>query len=459
MKRPISWSMRFALALSAVFAIGTLSAGGLSYLILSREMTQRLAEDVQSSTESLAQIAADGDPIDVQEQVLAQVRTSRDGTSLFAFVDAETGQTTGSLLLPVPFEGPRQLLAGRDTPEKAVDDTETPDAYLAYGVRTGIGWVMVAKDQAWVSETGEVLVQATAISLAVAAALSVSLALLIARRNEARIDRMDRVLDAVGAGRMEMRIRDSGSDDLADLSARVDQMLDRLETGVDAIRQVSTDVAHDLRAPLSRLRMRLEPQALSSKVPPETRHEIGNALMDIDTISGTFDAILRLARLQSGTVERADAPVDLCQLAATVCEVLQASVEEAGHSLALDLPPHPIAVRGDEDLLAQALTNLIVNAMDHCPPPASLRVAVGMRQDRPVLSVSDNGPGIPAADRQRVLERFVRLDASRSVQGTGLGLSLVAAIATLHQATLVLEDAGPGLKVSLVFPYPGQQPG
>ena len=445
--------MRFALALSAVFAIGTLSAGGLSYLILSREMMDRLAAEVQSAAESLAQIAADGDRIEVQEQVLAQVRSSRNRASLFAFVDAETGQTIGSLHLPVPFEGPRQLLEGRDIPDAPVNDTEHVDAYLAYGIRTGIGWVIVAKDQAWVAETGEVLAQAIAVSLAVAAALSIGLALVIARRNEARIDRMDQVLDAVGAGRMDMRIRDGGRDDLADLSARVDQMLARLETGVDAIRQVSTDVAHDLRAPLSRLRMRLEPQALSTEVPPETRHEIGNALMDIDAISGTFDAILRLARLQSGTVERADVPVDLCRLATKAVEMLQPSIEDAGHDLTLDLSSHPIVVRGDEDLLAQALTNLIVNAIDHCPPPAALRVGVGVLHDHPVLFVSDTGPGIPEADRQRVLERFVRLDASRSVPGTGLGLSLVAAIAALHQARLTLEDAGPGLKVSLVFPH------
>jgi len=124
--------------------------------------------------------------------------------------------------------------------------------------------------------------------------------------------------------------------------------------------------------------------------------------------------------------------------------MLQPSIEDAGHDLTLDLSSHPIVVRGDEDLLAQALTNLIVNAIDHCPPPAALRVGVGVLHDHPVLFVSDTGPGIPEADRQRVLERFVRLDASRSVPGTGLGYSLVAAIAALHQARLTLEDAGPG---------------
>ena len=449
--RPLSWSMRFALALSAVFAIGTLSAGGLSYLFLSREMTQRLEADVQSSAESLARIAATGDRNDLREQIIAQVRSSRDGASLFAFVDAPSMQTLGSLQLAAPFEGPRRLLVGQDILESELTGTESAEAYRAFGIRTDIGWIIVARDEAWVAESGEILIQTTAWSLILATLLSIGLALVIARKNERRVDRMDRVLDAVGAGHLDQRIKDDGRDDLAALAARVDQMLNRLEAGVESIRQVSTDVAHDLRAPLARLRMRLEPQALSAEVPMETRHEIGSALMDIDAISGTFDAILRLARLQSGTAERRNDPVDLGGMATTVWEILQAPAEEAGHALDLVIPSTRIHVYGDEDMLSQALTNLVVNAVEHCQPPAVIRITVGMRGEQPFLAVIDDGPGIPEADRARVLERFVRLDASRSVPGTGLGLSLVAAIADLHDAKLVLEDNAPGLKASILF--------
>lgn len=451
MRRPLSWSMRFALALSAVFAIGTLSAGGLSYLFLSREMTARLSADVRSGAESLARIAATGDRTDLREQILAQVRSSRDGASLFAFVDAGSGQALGSLHVAEPFEGARRLLVGQDIPESDVTGTESAEAYLAYGIRTDLGWVIAARDEAWVAESGEILIQTTAWSLVLATLLSIGLAVVIARKNERRIDGMDRVLDEVGEGRLDRRIGDTGNDDLAALAVRVDRMLDRLEAGVASIRQVSTDVAHDLRAPLARLRMRLEPQALSADVPTETRHEIGSALIDIDAISATFDAILRLARLQSGTVARRDEAVDLAALAASVHEILQASAEDRGHTLDLDLPMMPIKVEGDEDMLSQALTNLVANAIGHCPPPTHVRIRAGLRDARPFLEVSDNGPGIPEADRARVLERFVRLDASRSVSGTGLGLSLVAAIAALHGAELVLEDNEPGLRVSMVF--------
>ena len=452
MKRPLSWSMRFALALSAVFAIGTLSAGGLSYLFLSREMTARLSADVRSSAESLARIAATGDRTDLSEQIVAQARSNRDGASLYAFVDAGTGQAIGSLHLAAPFEGARRLLVDQDIPESNVTGTENAEAYLAYGIRTDLGWVIAARDEAWVAESGEILIQATVSSLVLAALLSMTLAVIIARQNERRIDRMDLVLDKVGEGNLDRRIDDRGSDDLAALAGRVDRMLDRLEAGVASIRQVSTDVAHDLRAPLARLRMRLEPQALSADVPTETRHEIGSALMDIDAISATFDAILRLARLQSGMVERRNDPVDLGEMAASVCEILEATAEESGHVLELDIPPTRVGVQGDEEMISQALTNLVANAIEHCPPPARLRITVGLRGEHPFVIVSDDGPGIPEADRVRVLERFVRLDASRSVPGTGLGLSLVAAIADLHRARLVLEDNTPGLRVSILFP-------
>jgi len=168
MRRPLSWSMRFALALSAVFAIGTLSAGGLSYLFLSREMSQRLLADVRSSAESLARIASTGDRTDLDEEIRAQVRSSRNGASLFAFVDAASGQTTGSLRLSAPFEGARRLLVGRDIPAGAPKQADSAEAYLAFGIRTEPGWVIAARDEAWVSENGEILVQTTASSLALA---------------------------------------------------------------------------------------------------------------------------------------------------------------------------------------------------------------------------------------------------------------------------------------------------
>ncbi len=451
MMRAPSWSMRFALALSAVFALGTLAAGGLSYVLISTELSNRLAHDVRTAAEGLARVADEGDRTDLEEQIAAQVRAVGDASTLFAFVDAATGTTTGTLRLPLPFDGPRNLLAGRDFDLPPMADGNRAPAYVAYGMPTRIGWVIVARDMSGVTQSTAILLRATASAIVASVFFSLALAYLIARRNEGRIARMETVLAAIGAGDMQRRIGDTGSDDLADLSRRVDRMLDRLEAGIHAIRQVSTDVAHDLRAPLQRLRMRLEPQALSNRLPDDARHEIGSALQDIDAISTTFDAILRLARLQSGTVALQTDAVDLVAVARDVHDLLEPAATEAGHDLTLGLAARHAPVRGDADLLAQALVNLVDNALRHCPAPARIVIGVEMTVRGPVVTVADDGPGIPAPDRGRVLDRFVRLDASRSVAGTGLGLSLVASIAGLHGASFELADNGPGLKATLAF--------
>lgn len=454
MRRPLSWSMRFALAFSAVFVIGALSAGGVTYVLQSRELERLLAEDVRSLAESLARTAQNADRQDLLEQIDALSLSTRDAATLVGLVDGRTGEIHGNLRLSAPFEGPRRLETGQGISPVGPPAEDAPEAYYAYGIRTGLGTVVAARDEAWIAETGETLLQTISWGLGGALILSIALVLVIARRNERRIVAMEQVLEAVGSGRLDLRIRDDAGDDLARVAGRVDVTLDRLASGVAAIRQVTTDVAHDLRAPLSRLRMRLEPIALDAGVAEPTRHEIGAALAELDGISETFDAILRLARLQSGSVERREDPVDLCGLAREAHDIFEAAAEEAGDRLLLQTPPEPLIVSGDRDLLMQALVNLIDNALRHCPPPARIAIIAEPARGGAALSVRDDGPGIPAADRARVVERFVRLDRSRSTPGTGLGLSLVAAIADLHGAALDLSDNAPGLDAGIVFPSP-----
>ncbi|UFI06707.1 sensor histidine kinase [Roseibium aggregatum] len=440
------------MALLSVFTIGVLAAGGLSYLLLSHELEQRLASDVKATVDGLALIAAEGDKTDLIEQIEAHNSVIKDGSALIGFIDAETGLVVGVLKVDKPFEGARRLSVGKDFSEKFSEASEAPEAYLAFGRQTDLGWIVAARDEAWVTESGEILVQTAAWALGAALLFSIALAVVIARRNERRVARMEKVLEMAGAGKLNLRINDAGDDDLAVLAERVDEMLVRLEAGVEAIRQVSTDVAHDLRAPLARLRMRLEPQALSKDVPADTRFEIGSALIDIDAISDTFDAILRLARLQSNSTVFEPKPVDLKHLLQETCDILEPSIHDAGHELRLDTIEGPAIVAGDADLLSQALTNLIDNAQRHCAKPAEILVKLGSYEDHLILSVCDNGPGIPERDRDRVLERFVRLDSARTVSGSGLGLSLVAAITRLHSATLSLTDNAPGLCVRIDFP-------
>ncbi|MCW1920877.1 HAMP domain-containing histidine kinase [Rhodobacter sp. KR11] len=422
----ISSSMRFALAISAVFALAAVVAGGMSYILQAQDLQKRLEQDVAHTAQSLASTQ---DPQDLAE-LIAAIAATPDRAVVVEWQGAD-GTRLGNIQNPTRFEGARNISASG----------EGPDGYVAFGIQLGSGWLMVGRDDAWITESREVLLQTTAWGLGAALVLSVALALAVARRNEARIAHMQDVLLAVRAGNHAARIGARGSDDLDRVAQEVDQTLDRLEAGMAAIRQVSTDVAHDLRAPLSRLRLRLEP------LPGP---EIARAVEEIDSISATFDAILRLSRLQSRTVPLEAFPQDLAALMVEVAELFE---PDTGHKLTLSLPKDRVIAPVDRELILQALVNLVQNALTHTPP-CEITLSLRTEGDSAVLAVSDQGPGIPEADRARVLQRFVRLDGSRSSAGTGLGLAMVEAIASCHDGSVRLDDNNPGLKVEIRLPLP-----
>ena len=450
MKLPYSSSIRLALAISAVFVVLALLAGALTYGLQTRAMTAQLAEDVRGLATGLAQIAGQGDRQDLVEQTVALSASVGDGSLIAVFIDGKSGEAFGNAAILKYVDGAQELEAGRDvTLKQPVDDP--PDSYFVYAIATPLGTVLVGKDNGPLIDNQQILLTTMGWGLGVALLLAIGLALAIARFNERRIARIGHVLDEVGGGNYKERIGLMGRDDLGHLAGMVDQTLDRLVSGIEAIRQVSTDVAHDLRAPLGRLRIRLEPLALSQSLPAEARNEVGTALQDIDAISATFSAILRLARLESGAMQLATEPTDLCKLV-TEAGDLFASTADGQYDIAVDVPAEPVVYPCDRNLIMQALANLLHNSIRHCPHPVHIGLALRRDDGGVVISVTDDGPGVSATDRERVLKRFVRLDTSRRTPGTGLGLSLVAAIAELHGARLDLADNLPGLKVSLRLP-------
>lgn len=450
MTRSLTWSMRFAIAISTVFALAALAAGGLSYTMQSDEMLRRLEAEVRADTESLILDAANNDMQDLADQIAARVAVIHDSSTIIDFVPNGGLAPLGNASVSVPFEGVRRLSLGKELVLAVPPSSDLPEGYVVYGMHFPGGWIMTGRDDAWQREQTEILLSSFGWGLGLALLLSTAFAIFIARRTEARIRRMESVLEAVGAGRYELRILDGGEDDVARLAQSVDRALDRLEAGIDAIRQVSTDVAHDLRAPLARLRLRLEPFALDQDLPSNARREIGSAISDLDQVSETFDAILRLSRMQAGVVEIVRTPIDLSILCREIHEVVGASAEDMGHSLRIDMPERAM-VAGDRELLAQAIVNLLDNAMRHCPVPATINLTIRKQRARILLSVCDDGPGIPERELARVRERFVRLDRSRNTPGSGLGLALVEVIAKLHGARLTLENAKPGLCATLDF--------
>lgn len=450
MKLPFSSSIRLALAISALFVFLALLAGAVTYGLQTRAMSVQLAEDVKGLATGLAQIAGQGDRQDLIEQTMALSESVGGGSVVAVLRDPKTGERFGNANLASFRKGAQELAVGHDIQLKSPPASQA-GSYLAFGVETPLGDILVGKDEGPLKENQRILLTTMGWGLGLALALAIGLALAIARVNEMRIARIGRVLDAVGDGNYKERIGPMGRDDLGHLAGMVDQTLDRLVAGIDAIRQVSTDVAHDLRAPLSRLRIRLEPLALSDRMPDDARHEVGSALNEIDAISATFSAILRLARLESGAAKPVTAQTDLSRLVLEIGDLFKSN-PDGTCTIDIRVPDRPVIHPCDQELVSQAIVNLLHNCLQHCPHPVHISLELHRDGGEVVISVADNGAGIPPADRERVLKRFVRLDSSRRTPGTGLGLNLVAAVADLHGAHLELLDNLPGLRVNIRFP-------
>lgn len=270
-----------------------------------------------------------------------------------------------------------------------------------------------------------------------------------------RIDRLAQTAHAVSSGDLSVRVGSRArtghhADDIDMLTTAIDDMLDEIARLVANIRQVSADVAHDLRTPLSRVRQRMEVLRLEATGHPAMLATIQRVDDDLEGLLRVFAAMLRLSEIETGANRLEIVPFNLANSAHRIVDVYRPDVEDGGRSLILTARSAMIA--GDEALIGQAIANLIENAMRHTPVGSTIRLDVERGENQVTLRVADDGPGIPKVDRSRVLQRFVRLERSRTTPGSGLGLALVAAVARRHDATLTLADAGPGLSVSLAFP-------
>jgi signal transduction histidine kinase len=276
---------------------------------------------------------------------------------------------------------------------------------------------------------------------------------LMSRNMLRRLDTINRTSGEIIAGDLTRRVPLTGSGDEFDvLSENLNRMLDRIERLVKGLREVTDSVAHDLRTPLNRLRNRLEESVARLQARGNEAGEIERAIAETDKLIGTFNALLLIAETDAGTTRAAMTVLDLTSVAADVAELYEPLAEERKVKLALT-PSRDVAIEGNRSLIAQALANLVDNAIKYTPPGGKVQIGARPGADGVELSVADSGPGIPAPDRARVVERFVRLEASRNSPGTGLGLSLVAAVAHFHNAVLDLEDNVPsGLKATLRFP-------
>ncbi len=408
-------AIRQALVLLTLFSMISIAAWGGTYWLVQREMRRTVDARLSNRMEIAVQALAAGESLPAPDDG-ESARLIEDTGRLGFWTDPEQGAETRYLQRQTP-QG--VILLGENTERQ-----EELRHILAAGMQ--------------ISLLGSLL----------AAGLA---AVWMALRAQKRLNIITGGLADVARGQLDKRIVLEGNDDLSLVAGRINSTTARLEQAMADMRVQSSNIAHDLRTPLARLRAEIE-TSLSKLVEngrSVTERDLGEALDQIDQITGTFEALLRLSRIESGAGRADFKPVSLDELFDRVLETFNPVVEEAGHELVVEKAA-PAQVHGDPDLLMQLLANLIQNALRYGP----VGQKITLRCHQALLSVSDEGPGIPFAERERVLQPLYQLKADRQGHGLGLGLSLVQAIAELHEAELSLSDGpnGHGLTVTIRFP-------
>jgi len=388
---------------------------------------------------------------DSQTRDLGAIKTVVDGLSrhpsgfYYLLQDAAQVAVAGNLPATDPIPGVR---------EWRKSDARRTGAFSAIrgrGVSIADGYLFVGWSTHQLREMEEMVVGTFTWGLAASIVLALAGGLFMSRRLMGRIETVSNTSRSIIGENLRQRLPVSKvGDELDHLAGSINVMLDRIEGLMINLRQVTSDIAHDLRTPLTRLRQRLELAIRAESDPDLARETLENAVVEIDSILGVFGALLRIAQIEGNASAVTFKPVSLSELLDTIVEVYLPMAEEKAQTLSEDLPPN-LTVNGDRELLMQLFANLVENALRHSPPHARISLAVLQTARHVAVAVTDNGPGIPEQFRAKVLQRFFRLESSRSTPGNGLGLSLIDAIVRLHGATLELSDANPGLRATVQF--------
>lgn len=461
-------TFRFTIVYVIVFAIAVALLGAFFYQatfgVMSKQTDQILDQEIQVLSEVFSAEGAG-----VLRRVVRERAAWRDD-GLYMLIGAPSGAVLSGNLTALPpealsagegffnftFERPRLDAAGR---EVGIDTHEargkmrrfkaSPDAETSF-------LVFVARD---ISTRESLRKRSQALTTRIGAAtigLGIVMGLMFSRALLRRVDSVNRTARLIRDGDMSKRIALTGAgDELENLALNLNAMLDQIERLMSGMREVSDNIAHDLRSPLNRIRGRLT-EALKSS-PAEKEAALRATLDDAENMITTFNALLSIARIESGEGAGAMEAVDLVAIAEEMAELYEPAAQDAGFVLQLKTAPAP-PVRGSRSLISQAIANLLDNALKYATGGSTIRIDVRKgSENRVLLSVLDDGPGVPESDRDSVVKRFVRLEQSRSTPGSGLGLSLVTAIARAHRGSIALGDSSSagerrGLKVTMAFP-------
>lgn len=437
-----SMPIRLAILLVALFAVVSLLS-----IVASLAVTQSSFENT---------IRAD------LRQDLAGFRAAPNARAVAVLVDAESREADPNRLI-ISYIAPSGRIYGNGAvaqddegfhifslnPERAEYEGE----YLSLTDKLYGGIITIARSRAEIVALRDVFVNILLISLLPTVLIALSGGLILARRSKRHVEVVSGALDRMTSGDLGARvvIGPRWSDDLVRIGGKLNQMADAQEAQMKALKGVSSDIAHDLKTPLQRVAVHLEDLQAKVDAESEAAALVDKTQEEVRDMTRVFQSLLQLAQVEAGSPKARFEEVDLASICKTVVDLFEASAAGSGHNLSLKLSDLEVSVLGDRALLGQLVSNLIENALRHTPKGTSVTVSLGRIDEAVVLSVADGGPGIPAEERESVLQRLYRLDRSRHTPGHGLGLSLVEAVAALHSAQVQLQDNDPGLSVSVVF--------
>ncbi len=312
-------------------------------------------------------------------------------------------------------------------------------------------WLGVGRDGEYIQDAGEAIIHAFIWGFVLVIFLGAGGGLYLGGAFLRKIEGITKSTQSIISGDLKHRLPVSKNcDELDNLALLLNQMLDKIGSLIENIQQVSNDIAHDLRTPISHLKFRLENALVKNLSAEQYKERVAFAIEEVDTILDTFSAMLRISQIESGSRRSGFKAVNLSNIVASVIDALYPIAEEQGKNICADIE-QDLTLTGDKELLTQLAFNLLDNAILHTPENTQIKVSLRSSGAQTEFIVADNGPGIAEEHRRKVFQRFYRLEESRTTPGNGLGLSIVAAIVELHEATIVLSDHNPGLKVVLNF--------
>ena len=437
-------TFRLAAVYLPLFAISVSVLGVILYLLTAASLEQRSDTHIETEMNSLMATFASGGLARLVSEVRTHQQTFPEGPMEYLLADAKGARLAGNLpAMPV------QL--GWSNVHSADSDGDINHRRILVAALAGGARLAIASNREEIDETEKTIIDGLASAFAAVIAFGiiggVALSLAILRR----VEIIRRTAEAIIAGDLTQRAPvGRGGDEFDRLSKTLNQMLDRISELMESLRHVSANIAHDLKNPLARLRRGLEATRMRSHSVEERDAAVELAIAQVDEILAIFDALLRIAQIEAGTRRAAFRDVDLSAVFAHVVEAFAPAATDAGKRLNVKIQPGLITL-GDKELLAQMMVNLVENAIGHTPVGTLIEVTLASDGDRIVGTIRDNGPGVIPEEHERIFERFYRSEASRSIPGNGLGLSLVRAVASIHGIQVEVRDAGPGLLVKLIF--------